>query len=435
MKKLPISPDHKEKDAEEYRSSAAAFVFPPPVTEALRRLRGAGYEAYAVGGCVRDLLRGAAPSDYDLTTSALPEQIRAVFKGEKTVDTGLKHGTLTVILSGMPLEITTYRLEGTYSDHRHPDGVIFTASLREDLARRDFTVNAMGATEDGQIADFFGGRRDLAARLLRCVGEPEKRFREDALRILRALRFASGLGFGVERETLAAAERCAPLLAYVSAERIREELFRLLLGADAEKALSFGGKILRTVLPECFGEDGEPAEGLCALLPRLPQDLILRLAALFYGEGERQDPVKTAEAVLTRLKTDGKTKKQTITLLESRNLPLQSDGDLLIACGRLSPGGAERLLTLKGAAARARGEDGGLYEAGKRRLAALLAEGRCYRLRELALDGSALRLLGVPEGKAVGEMLAALLEGVIRGKYENTPDALAGAVREMLSEK
>ena len=202
--------------------------FPEQVNTALRRLREAGYTACAVGGCVRDRLMSAEPKDYDVTTAALPEQTEAVFAGERIIETGLKHGTVTVLLGGLPIEITTFRVDGGYSDARHPDAVRFTPSLTEDLAHRDFTVNAMAWSPEDGLADPFGGADDLRNRLIRCVGDPDTRFREDALRILRALRFAAVLGFRIEERTADALHRNRALLDKVSAERIAVELCKLL---------------------------------------------------------------------------------------------------------------------------------------------------------------------------------------------------------------
>ena len=187
-------------------------MVPRPVLSALQALENAGYEAFMVGGCVRDMAMGQKPSDWDIATSAQPEQIKAVFSKEKTVDTGIKHGTVTVISENLAMEITTYRTEGTYSDHRHPDVVEYTQDAALDLARRDFTINAMALDRQGRLTDLSGGLDDICRRMVRCVGDPQKRFEEDALRIMRALRFSSRLDFDIERETLAAARSCGHLL-------------------------------------------------------------------------------------------------------------------------------------------------------------------------------------------------------------------------------
>ena len=209
----------------------------------LERLNAAGHRAVLVGGCVRDRLMGRTPHDYDAATSARPEQIREACAPMRVVETGVRHGTVTVLSGGLPVEVTTFRVEGGYSDHRRPDGVRFVADLEEDLARRDFTINAM-ALDEGGIVDPFGGRADLSAGFIRCVGEPARRFEEDALRILRALRFASCLDFSIEPATLAAARAAAPTLTRVSAERVFAELDKLLLGPGAGRVLAQCGDIL-----------------------------------------------------------------------------------------------------------------------------------------------------------------------------------------------
>ena len=210
-------------------SRGAAYV--------LCALRAAGYEAYVVGGCVRDSLLGRRPGDWDVTTSALPEETKAVFSGAPVIGTGVRHGTVAVLVGGEPVEITTYRVDGPYSDGRRPDSVAFTRSLREDLARRDFTVNAMAWSPETGLVDPFGGADDLRGKSIRCVGDPARRFQEDALRILRALRFSSSLGFSIEPETAAALRADRARLGKVSAERIAAELVKLVCGAGAPRVL------------------------------------------------------------------------------------------------------------------------------------------------------------------------------------------------------
>ena len=231
---------------------------PSHVTQLLKALRTAGFTACPVGGCVRDSLLGRRPSDWDLCTDARPQQVKACLSPRwRTVDTGIAHGTVTVLTRGGPVEVTTFRVETGYTDHRRPDGVRFVADLKEDLARRDFTVNAMALDEEG-IVDPFGGRADLEAKVIRCVGEPAARFEEDALRILRALRFAACLDFAIEPATLAAARAAAPTLSRVSAERVFTELDKLLLGRGAGRVLAECGDILARVIPAvgpCLGFD------------------------------------------------------------------------------------------------------------------------------------------------------------------------------------
>ena len=221
-----------------------------PVEAALSRLENAGFSAYAVGGCVRDHVLGFTPHDYDICTSATPERMQEVFKGERTIETGLKHGTLTVLLFGMPLEITTFRVDGAYSDGRHPDSVRFTARVEDDLSRRDFTINAMAYSPKAGLVDHFCGQEDCRRGVIRCVGNPVERFGEDALRILRALRFSARLGFPVEEATARAIREGRAQLCHVSRERIAVELSGLLQGKDASGVLRQFPEVIEAVLPE-----------------------------------------------------------------------------------------------------------------------------------------------------------------------------------------
>ena len=256
-----------------------AMNMPEYVRRALAMLEDAGFEAFAVGGCVRDSILGRTPNDWDICTAALPEETRAVFTGYRTIDTGMKHGTCTVLMDWEPLEITTYRIDGNYSDGRHPDRVWFSRDLREDLARRDFTVNAMAVDRKGRLVDPFGGRADLAAQLIRAVGKPEDRFREDALRIIRALRFAAVLGFRIEEETADAVRSMAALCQGTSRERIFIELTKLLMGDSAAAVLTE----YRGSMCSCLGMEIAEPERL-GLLRRAPRDLPLR-CGMFFGPG------------------------------------------------------------------------------------------------------------------------------------------------------
>ena len=279
-------------------------MIPEYVGTALALLRGAGFEAYPVGGCVRDLLRGEEPHDWDVTTSAQPPEIKAVFRDFTTVDTGIRHGTVTVLLGGRPLEITTFRTDGGYLDHRHPTSVTFVSDLTEDLRRRDFTVNAMALGEGGTVIDPFGGQADLRASVLRAVGDPRLRFEEDALRILRAIRFCAKMGFDIEPETMRAMEEKASLLAQVSGERIYGELQGIVMGDHALKALLTCAVPLSAALPEIKDSIGfdqrnrhhiyDVWEHTARALQSAPKDRLIRLALLFHDIGKtrskRWDP-------------------------------------------------------------------------------------------------------------------------------------------------
>ena len=233
------------------------LFLPKEVETVISTLQGAGYSPYLVGGCVREMLRGKAPSDYDMTSDALPQEVLRLFS-ESAHPTGLQHGTVTVVSGGLPIELTTMRRDGAYRDNRHPDSVTFGTSIEEDLARRDFTVNAIALSPDGTIVDPYGGQEDLKAGVLRCVGEPKRRFEEDALRILRLVRFCSVLGFSAEKETARAAHEARGLLAHVAHERVYAEMNKLLLGENVGETLLTFPDILGVPIPEispCVGFD------------------------------------------------------------------------------------------------------------------------------------------------------------------------------------
>lgn len=354
---------------------------------AIARLNAAGYEAFAVGGCVRDALLGLPPQDWDIATAALPREVETVFADCRVVETGLRHGTVTVLFDGQPLEITTYRVDGAYADGRHPDGVTFTPSLSEDLKRRDFTVNAMAWHPESGLFDPFDGKKDLKNGVLRCVGEATCRFHEDALRILRALRFAATYGFVIEKDTAVAVRALAARLHMVSAERVREELFKLICGRWAHRVL----REFPTVLPF---ENG-------AALCDAPQDLCCRLALLHFTADE-----------LRALKTDTATVRRVERLTEGLSLPLSCERvTLLQALGLLGEQDLRLVLSVRG--------DGEVQKA----LAALLAEDPCYTLRQLAVNGRDLLEMGF-RGAAVGAMLEKLLAAVMDADCPNERDAL-----------
>ena len=390
------------------------FSVPSSALALLSRLWDAGYEAYLVGGCVRDLLRGETPSDYDMTTSAEPHEMKAVFSNCRTVETGMRHGTLTVISDGVPYEITTYRVDGTYTDSRHPDAVCFTGSLSEDLARRDFTVNAIAYAPGKGIVDPFGGRADLEARILRAVGDPSRRFTEDALRILRALRFSSVLGFEIESKTASAAHALADRLSLVSVERIRSEISKLLCGSFAENVLRLFFDVLKKAAPSFFelGSAYESAVSLAVALPR--HELSLRLSALL-------SPLSTDRVgqALSALRYDRKTADRVLLALRHFHDPLpENDTELLRLLSRIGETGARDRLRL--AMPRVPKEAAALL----RRLDALLAEGRCYRISDLAINGRILMENGFRPGREIGDLLSLLLQRVISGELPNDTEQL-----------
>ena len=420
----------------------------------LRRLEAAGYEAYLVGGCVRDLLRGVAPHDIDITTSARPEEVQMLFDGF-SIPTGLQHGTVTVREGGENFEVTTFRADGAYTDHRRPDSVTFSHSLEEDLRRRDFTVNAMAMDLRGKVYDFHGGAADLAAGIIRCVGEPAVRFEEDALRILRGARFAATLGFAVEEETAAAMERCAPLLGYIAHERICEEMTKLLLGDGAAEILMGYPAVFGVFLPEilpCVGFDQRKYHHLydvwehtARAVGNAPKDALLRWTMLlhdlgkpacfsvdedgvghFYGHDELG--AQMASQIMRRLRFDKKTAAR-VELLIARHMrqiePMEKAvGRVLRQIGEEAFG---QLLAVKRADASACHPDYAWQtqqlDAVEAVLESLLAEDTCFTLRDLAVDGRDMMALGL-RGREIGEALDALLTRVAEGELPNEKAAL-----------
>lgn len=381
------------------------MALPSSVARALSLLDDAGWEAYAVGGCVRDSMMGKRPDDWDITTSALPEQIKKVFTAYRTIDTGIQHGTVTVLVDDMPLEITTYRVDGDYTDGRHPDQVIFTRNLQEDLKRRDFTINAMAFHPNKGLIDPFNGLADVQRGIIRCVGAPMDRFKEDALRILRALRFASVLNFDIEAATADAIHLLCDTLHFVSVERITAEFSRLLCGKNASLILESYSDVIAVFLPEI--SQCQSFDDLSALR-NVPH---VRLAALFRHINL---PAQTAVSILRRLKFDGKTVQNTQRLLSYHIKPMYAnDSDLLRLLQFLGPELVFDFLAMNKS-------DATIIK----RVQELLDEKRCYKLSQLAIDGLDLLSVGIPSGPTIGERLEEALNAVIEGMCPNEKSAL-----------
>ncbi len=439
------------------------MTLPPAVADLISRLQSAGFSAYAVGGCVRDSLLGLTPHDWDLCTSALPEQMLEIFRNEHVVTTGLKHGTLAVVRDHVPYEITTFRVDGAYTDHRHPDSVSFVDDVACDLSRRDFTVNAMAWSPDSGLVDLFGGREDLDRRTIRCVGEPRQRFAEDALRVLRALRFASVYDFSIDPATSSAAREMADGMRAVAGERIREELLKMLCGPGAGRILREYPDILSVVIPEIapmIGYDQQNHhhsydlwEHTVRALEGVPPDPALRLTMLLHDTGKPE--VRTTDAhgeghyfghqaasgviaarVAESLRLDNAMRDRVVNLVINHDIPLRTgDGaintDRSFLLRRLNRFGEEDLRALflihradriaTGYTTRER-EDIRLRER-MAALDALLAEKPCFTLKDLAVRGTDLIPLGL-RGPQIGEALQALLEAVMDGKAENTKESL-----------
>lgn len=437
---------------------------PPHAERILTLLNQAGYKAYVVGGCVRDALLSRTPKDWDICTSALPDEMERVFQGFRVVETGLKHGTLTVVLDGIPYEITTFRVDGAYTDHRHPDGVTFVTDVREDLARRDFTVNAMAYHPVEGLIDAFGGQEDLQRKVIRCVGQPEERFREDALRILRALRFASVYGFTIDEETAKATHKLKETLNLVAAERIRAELGKLLCGQGCGDILRAYRDILGQILPQLIPMFDFPQctpyhrfdvwEHTVRSVENVPATEVLRFAMLLHDAGKpatftRDESgvghfcghaacsEKIAEAVMTRLRMDKATAQRVILLVKHHDIDLSTDGRLLKR--RLNQFGEEALRQLidvqeadqlaKGTCDRAeiRASAAALRQA----LDALLASAPCFTLKDLAVNGRDIAALGA-KGSAIGDVLQHLLSCVMDDVLPNEKDSLLREAKRMI---
>lgn len=429
----------------------------------LEQLNRSGYEAYVVGGCVRDMLMGISPKDFDITTSATPEEVKRVFSGYRVIETGIKHGTLTVLYEKEPFEITTYRLESTYSDSRHPDEVVFTRSLFADLARRDFTVNAIAYNPQEGIVDPFGGHTDIQNRILRCVGVPHERFSEDALRILRLLRFASVLDFEIETQTADAAFHLKEKLNLVSAERVQSELGKLLCGHKAGKILTEYCGILAVVLPELApmkGFDQKNEHHIYDILTHtakvvdaLPFEKTLRWAALFHDIGKPSvfsvdtDGVghfyshasvgcQMTEEILCRLKFDNQTKNAVVRLVKWHDIQIDAnEKSVKRSLGKMTAEFFFMLIALKRADNLAQNPVYHNRQAYYDRLEALakeiLARQDCLSVKDLAINGNDLVANGFVQGKLIGVILKTLLDEVINNQIPNEKNALLQRANEI----
>ena len=408
----------------------------PGAAALLNALHAAGYAAYAVGGCVRDSLLGRTAHDWDLCTSALPQQVMELFGAAQCIPTGLQHGTVTIKYGGQLYETTTFRTEGSYTDGRHPDEVQFVPDVREDLARRDFTINAMAYNEAEGLVDPFGGQKDLQNGLLRAVGEPQQRFTEDALRILRLYRFAARFGFALDAATARAARQLAPHLDCISAERIQEELAKLLAapqpGAYLEPA------VLAVVLPELTPAALEAAKPVVDACPAGEENLPVRWAALLGALGEAD-----TRRVLKRLRCSNACIEETAILVwetagqgvceekAPAHAPVHA-GEVAIRqlLGRYGLCTVERLCAL---CAALHPQNAPACTFAAQRARQLDAEGVCCRVSQLAVNGRDLMAAGIPAGPALRRVLEALLDGVIRAEYPNEKPALLAAAQKIIA--
>ena len=391
--------------------------------ELLDTLHRAGYAAYVVGGCVRDSLLGLTPHDWDLCTSALPQQVMELFGAQRCIPTGLQHGTVTVKQSGALYEITTFRTEGTYTDGRHPDEVHFVPDVREDLARRDLTINAMAYNEKEGLVDPFGGQADLQSGIVRAVGVPRQRFTEDALRILRLYRFAARFGFAIDPPTAQAAQELCAHLDCVSVERIEEELAKL-LSAPAPAAY-LDKEILLVILPELSPEALAAAKPVVDACPAGAENLPIRLAALLYSLGE-----DGTRRTLRRLRCSNNRIEETAVLVREAvpGVPVSLNIYARRLLGKYNLCTVQRIAALGTALQPERAADFAVLS----ELAEQLdADGVCCRVSQLAVNGRDLMTAGVPAGPGIRKVLEALLDGVIREEYPNERQALLAAVQQL----
>lgn len=394
------------------------FNIPQNITRVLDMLEDAGYEAYVVGGCVRDLCRGVMPHDYDVTTSALPEETKMCFADFRVVETGIKHGTVTVISEGAPVEITTYRTDGEYKDNRHPESVSFTGNLSLDLSRRDFTVNAMAYSPRRGLYDLYGGKEHIEKRVISCVGDPDRRFGEDGLRILRALRFASTLDFEISPETAESVHRNAHLLKNISAERIFSELSKLLAGKGARRILSEYGDVIALITPTVE----EDYEDKVRVIGASDADLHLRLAVLLRDDEREGD--------LRRLKSDGVTIRAVKAIKELYRRDLSDKVAFRHCRRRYTADIIEKAVKMKYFS-------GNIDEKERDRELSLLCETEndCVSPAGLKVTGTDLKEMGVPEGRAIGETLEHLLRLVIADVIPNERETLLREAAEHIKNK
>jgi len=392
---------------------------PLPVQYILRILNDHGYESYIVGGCVRDSLLGRTPYDWDIATSALPGEIKACFP--RTFDTGIEHGTVTVVYKGENYEVTTYRIDGEYEDGRRPKSVSFTASLEEDLARRDFTINAMAWRPGTGLADPFGGMADIKAGVIRGVGDPDLRFNEDALRMMRAIRFSGQLGFDISPETFAAIKRGAPGLSRISAERIRVELTKLLLSPHPEKILLLlSSGLLSEGWPLPHKPSGDEIRNAADILRACPKKTALVYAVLFFGRGPDE-----AYQAMKALRFDNIMCRDTRHLIKWAKYPAAAqDYDVRKYLSLSGPGYFHDLMTLKRLMDTG---DSGFIPLINEKYEEIMENGDCLDIGGLRLNGDELLAMGLA-GKQIGEALNRLLDLVLRDPSSNNKDALKQAV-------
>ncbi len=449
------------------KSFEAKIQIPSDVNKILSILYSKGYEGYIVGGCVRDSILNIVPEDWDICTDCTPDKMLDIFNSFKVVPTGLKHGTVTVIVNGESYEITTYRIDGDYVDGRRPKEVIFTDKLREDLKRRDFTINAMAYNEKSGLVDYYGGIQDILDKKIKCVGDPLERFREDYLRMLRAVRFVAQLEYDLESNTFNAIKKLCENITVISAERIRDELDGILLSDNPSKGLGLLNTtgILKYIMPElekCVGfeqhnpyHDKDVFNHTLDVVDNTENDLILRLSALFHDIGKPETFVldergigrfynhsvtgaEITEKIMKRLKYDNKSIKQVSILVKEHMSRYEnlSDKALKRFINRVGQDNTDRLFKLQIADIEAVAEEDDIDISNilklKSEVERILTEKQPLTVKDLEINGYDLMELGIPEGKQIGAIMKELLEIVLERPETNKKEILMEVVRDKL---
>lgn len=424
----------------------------------LDRLESKGYQAYLVGGCVRDMIRGCQPHDWDICTSATPDEIRECFSDLKFVNNnGIKHGTVTVMLNGSAYEVTTFRIDGEYTDGRRPNNVVFTARVEDDLARRDFTINAIACTSDMRIIDPFFGESDIKNGIIRCVGDPRVRFKEDGLRILRAMRFASTMGFDIAPSTSAILHKEYSVLENISNERICAELSKLLVGVGAYKVIAEYVDVISYLIPEISRSIGfqqnnqwhryDVWEHTLSALQHTKPDLVLRLSILFHDIGKprryqddeygvrhfvshEEYSAAIAYNVLSRLRFDNKTINSVVPIIKHHDIEITpTNKRIKRLLNRYGEDMVYRLIDVQIAdkTAQNRSSDD-LYikqlREAKQMVDDVINTKQCFSIKDLAVNGNDVMSYGVPKGKMVGQVLSYILNAVLDGQVPNDKDEI-----------
>lgn len=456
-------------DAQANIKQTLKIVIPKNANKIICTLQNHGHTAYVVGGCVRDSIMGRVPHDWDICTSATPTEMKEIFKEEKVVETGLKHGTLTVVVNGEPFEITTYRVDGEYSDNRRPDSVLFTDSLIDDLRRRDFTINAIAFNEIDGLVDPFNGLSDIETGIIRCVGSPKERFEEDALRILRAIRFATRYDFQIEPLTVREIAKQYERLANISVERIVSELRQIIISPEFPFLLSSYDFLFSFLIPELTSLFKFPQNNpyhaydafehtLRALENCYSDDLTVRLAVLFHDfgkpfcfqddedgtrhfRGHGEVSAKITDTIMKRLRFENKIREDVVQLVRCHDTTFEVSKKCVKRwLNKIGETQFRRLLLVREADIRGQSPNPAPERIQKIRniekvLEEILKEKECFSMKDLAINGSDLLEMGMEEGKEIGIILNSLLEKVMEGEMENKKEVLVRKVEKEMKKE